>query len=197
MQRSTDFGTSCVRPLHVHAMRCDCRSRTPQLLLVIDCARIIDCIGIDPVQVAMGIPLHKIPDIRSFYGKTDRYGDDAIDFMADDYAPIRNHVIAARITAENPDEVSIHESISRAGSSDASVAYADLRVRCLCRCQRLRRLLGQAWRRLHGRGSGSIEGMSNSMSTALPRRSSRTKTRRLVDVVACAERWACAKQMRR
>lgn len=55
-------------------------------------------------QVAMGIPLHEIPDIRGFYGKADRYGHDAIDFMTEDYAPIRNHVIAARITAENPDE---------------------------------------------------------------------------------------------
>lgn len=55
-------------------------------------------------QVAMGIPLHEIPDIRGFYGKPDRYGHDGIDFMSDDYAPIRNHIIAARITAENPDE---------------------------------------------------------------------------------------------
>lgn len=54
----------------------------------------------------MGIPLHEIPDIRAFYGKSDRYGHDAIDFMNDDYAPIRNHIIAARITAENPDEAS-------------------------------------------------------------------------------------------
>lgn len=56
-------------------------------------------------QVAMGIPLHEIPDIRNFYGKADRYGHDGIDFMTDDYAPIRNHIIAARVTAENPDEV--------------------------------------------------------------------------------------------
>ncbi|CAM9423058.1 unnamed protein product [Ascophyllum nodosum] len=56
------------------------------------------------LQVAMGIPLHEIPDIRGFYGKVDRYGHDPIDFMTEDYAPIRNHVIAARITAENPDE---------------------------------------------------------------------------------------------
>lgn len=55
-------------------------------------------------QVAMGIPLNEIPDIRDFYGKTDRYGHDSIDFMQEDYAPIRNHIIAARITAENPDE---------------------------------------------------------------------------------------------
>lgn len=52
----------------------------------------------------MGIPLNEIPDIRAFYGKPDRYGHDAIDFMTEDYAPIRNHIIAARVTAENPDE---------------------------------------------------------------------------------------------
>ncbi len=52
----------------------------------------------------MGIPLNEIPDIRAFYGRPDRYGHDAIDFMAEDYAPIRNHIIAARVTAENPDE---------------------------------------------------------------------------------------------
>ncbi|CAM9940346.1 unnamed protein product [Pylaiella littoralis] len=56
------------------------------------------------LQVAMGIPLNEIPDIRAFYGKADRYGHDAIDFMTEDYAPIRTHIIAARITAENPDE---------------------------------------------------------------------------------------------
>lgn len=53
----------------------------------------------------MGIPLNEIPDVRAFYGKADRYGHDAIDFMTEDYAPIRNHIIAARVTAENPDEV--------------------------------------------------------------------------------------------
>lgn len=55
------------------------------------------------LQVAMGIPLHRIPDVRQFYG-LERYGDSPIDFMTQDYAPLRNHVIAARITAENPDE---------------------------------------------------------------------------------------------
>ncbi|CAM9330367.1 unnamed protein product [Chrysoparadoxa australica] len=55
------------------------------------------------LQVAMGIPLNRIPDIRAFYG-LDRTGDSPINFLEDDYAPIRNHVIAARITAENPDE---------------------------------------------------------------------------------------------
>jgi acetyl-CoA carboxylase/biotin carboxylase 1 len=56
------------------------------------------------LQVAMGIPLYKIPQIRRLYGKEDMYGDDVIDFLEEDYKPINSHVIAARITAENPDE---------------------------------------------------------------------------------------------
>jgi acetyl-CoA carboxylase/biotin carboxylase 1 len=55
------------------------------------------------LQVAMGIPLYNIPDIRRFYGR-DMYGTDKIDFMNEWYKPIDSHVIAARITAENPDE---------------------------------------------------------------------------------------------
>lgn len=56
------------------------------------------------LQVAMGIPLNKIPQIRRFYGKEDIYGDDEIDFLEEDYKKIDTHIIAARITAENPDE---------------------------------------------------------------------------------------------
>lgn len=56
------------------------------------------------LQVAMGIPLYNIPQIRHFYGKDDIYGTDKIDFLEEDYKPIDSHVIAARITAENPDE---------------------------------------------------------------------------------------------
>ena len=56
------------------------------------------------LQVAMGIPLYNIPQIRRFYGKPDIYGTDKIDFMTEMYKPIDCHVIAARITAENPDE---------------------------------------------------------------------------------------------
>jgi len=56
------------------------------------------------LQIAMGIPLYMIPDIRRFYGRTEVYGKDKIDFMKENYPPIKTHVIAARITAENPDE---------------------------------------------------------------------------------------------
>jgi acetyl-CoA carboxylase/biotin carboxylase 1 len=56
------------------------------------------------LQVAMGIPLDNIPEIRRLYGRPDMYGTDDIDFMNEDYKTIDSHVIAARITAENPDE---------------------------------------------------------------------------------------------
>eukprot|EP00934_Nitzschia_sp_Nitz4_P007784 Nitzschia sp. Nitz4//scaffold73_size107353//70390//77204//NITZ4_004327-RA/size107353-processed-gene-0.30-mRNA-1//-1//CDS//3329557497//7774//frame0 len=56
------------------------------------------------LQVAMGIPLYNIPQIRALYGKDDIYGKDKIDFIEEEYKPIKSHVIAARITAENPDE---------------------------------------------------------------------------------------------
>lgn len=55
------------------------------------------------LQVAMGIPLHRMPDIRRFYGEA-ADGVAAIDFMVRRYTLPRRHVIAARITAENPDE---------------------------------------------------------------------------------------------
>eukprot|EP00957_Ditylum_brightwellii_P118226 9017208-Ditylum_brightwellii.AAC.1 len=52
----------------------------------------------------MGIPLANIPQVRALYGKEDIYGKDPIDFLEENYKPIDCHVIAARITAENPDE---------------------------------------------------------------------------------------------
>jgi len=55
------------------------------------------------LQVAMGIPLYNIPAIRMLYGK-DPEGTDPIDFLEERYLDINTHVIAARITAENPDE---------------------------------------------------------------------------------------------
>lgn len=56
------------------------------------------------LQVAMGIPLYNIPDIRRFYGREDIWGRSPIDFLQENYPEINTHVIAARITAENPDE---------------------------------------------------------------------------------------------
>ena len=59
------------------------------------------------LQVAMGIPLYNIPEIRLLYGK-DPKEHTPIDFMTEEYLPITKHVIAARITAENPDEGEKH-----------------------------------------------------------------------------------------
>ncbi len=56
------------------------------------------------LQVAMGIPLSNMPQIRRLYGKEDLYGNEPIDFLEEEYKEIDSHVIAARITAENPDE---------------------------------------------------------------------------------------------
>jgi len=60
------------------------------------------------LNVAMGVRLAHIPDIRRLYGKTpllssDPQTDTSIDFENTERLPPRGHVIAARITAENPD----------------------------------------------------------------------------------------------
>lgn len=53
----------------------------------------------------MGLPLYRIKDIRLLYGE-DPWGDSCIDFDNPNLKPKpRGHVIAARITSENPDEV--------------------------------------------------------------------------------------------
>ncbi len=54
------------------------------------------------LHVAMGIPLHRIPDVRRLYGQSP-FSDSAIDFKATEPLPPKGHVIATRITAENPD----------------------------------------------------------------------------------------------
>ena len=55
------------------------------------------------LQVAMGISLDRIPAIRELFGRNPT-GNDPIDFLAEEYVYPNKHVIAARITAENPDE---------------------------------------------------------------------------------------------
>lgn len=56
----------------------------------------------------MGIPLHRIKDIRLLYGETP-WGDTIINFETPECIPSpRGHVIAARITSENPDEVQLN-----------------------------------------------------------------------------------------
>jgi acetyl-CoA carboxylase / biotin carboxylase 1 len=53
--------------------------------------------------IAMGIPLHRIPDIRIFYGH-DPFGDSPIDLENDIPVPPVGHVIASRVTGENARE---------------------------------------------------------------------------------------------
>ncbi|KAF7687781.1 acetyl-CoA carboxylase-like isoform X1 [Silurus meridionalis] len=58
------------------------------------------------LQIAMGIPLHRIKDIRVLYGESP-WDDNRINFEDPECLPSpHGHVIAARITSENPDEVS-------------------------------------------------------------------------------------------
>lgn len=56
------------------------------------------------LQIGMGIPLYRIKDIRLLYGETP-WGSQLIDFDKPNNKPQPwGHVIAARITSENPDE---------------------------------------------------------------------------------------------
>eukprot|EP00931_Biecheleriopsis_adriatica_P068099 TRINITY_DN4212_c0_g1_i3.p1 TRINITY_DN4212_c0_g1~~TRINITY_DN4212_c0_g1_i3.p1 ORF type:complete len:2077 (+),score=502.62 TRINITY_DN4212_c0_g1_i3:244-6231(+) len=55
------------------------------------------------LQIGMGIPLNRVPDIRRFYGLNPDETS-KIDFIKDKYVYPTNHVIAARVTAENPDD---------------------------------------------------------------------------------------------
>lgn len=56
------------------------------------------------LQIAMGVPLHRIKDIRLLYGASS-WGDSPLEFDDPPSRPVpRGHVIAARITSENPDE---------------------------------------------------------------------------------------------
>lgn len=56
------------------------------------------------LQIVMGIPLHRIKDIRLLYGE-EPWGESLIDFDNPIHKPVpKGHVIAVRITSENPDE---------------------------------------------------------------------------------------------
>jgi len=54
------------------------------------------------LQVAMGIPLHRIGDVRKMYGRHPR-GRDTVDFEFTERVPYPHHCIAVRVTAENPE----------------------------------------------------------------------------------------------
>ncbi|XP_063000242.1 acetyl-CoA carboxylase 2 isoform X2 [Elgaria multicarinata webbii] len=56
------------------------------------------------LQIAMGVPLYRVKDIRALYAESP-WGDAPISFESPSNVPVpRGHVIAARITSENPDE---------------------------------------------------------------------------------------------
>jgi biotin carboxylase/biotin carboxyl carrier protein len=61
------------------------------------------CVPAVQLNVAMGIPLHAIPDIREFY-MLDPNDTTPIDFKTAPQRPPLCHTVAARITAENPDD---------------------------------------------------------------------------------------------
>jgi acetyl-CoA carboxylase / biotin carboxylase 1 len=54
------------------------------------------------LMVAMGLPLHRISDIRKMYGRNPS-GRDTIDFEFSERIPIKRHCLAVRVTAENPE----------------------------------------------------------------------------------------------
>ncbi|XP_074494152.1 acetyl-CoA carboxylase isoform X1 [Sebastes fasciatus] len=78
----------------------------PRLQVEHPCTEMIGDVNLPAaqLQIAMGIPLHRIKDIRLLYGETP-WDDNVINFENPEYTPSpRGHVIAARITSENPDE---------------------------------------------------------------------------------------------
>lgn len=78
----------------------------PRLQVEHPCTEMIGDVNLPAaqLQIAMGIPLYRIKEIRLLY-KKDPWGDSVIDFENPDCLPSpRGHVIAARITSENPDE---------------------------------------------------------------------------------------------
>ncbi|XP_059192405.1 acetyl-CoA carboxylase isoform X2 [Centropristis striata] len=78
----------------------------PRLQVEHPCTEMIGDVNLPAaqLQIAMGIPLHRIKDIRLLYGETP-WADNVINFGTPECMPCpRGHVIAARITSENPDE---------------------------------------------------------------------------------------------
>nr|XP_024218668.1 acetyl-CoA carboxylase 1 [Halyomorpha halys] len=78
----------------------------PRLQVEHPCTEMVSDVNLpaSQLQVAMGISLHNIKDIRVLYGESP-WGDTMIDFDQPRHKPQPwGHVIAARITSENPDE---------------------------------------------------------------------------------------------
>ncbi|XP_015754053.1 PREDICTED: acetyl-CoA carboxylase 1-like [Acropora digitifera] len=78
----------------------------PRLQVEHPCTEMVSDINLPAaqLQIAMGIPLYNIKDIRTMYG-VDPFGKEPIDFDNPQNSPKpKGHVIATRITSENPDE---------------------------------------------------------------------------------------------
>ncbi|XP_073241070.1 acetyl-CoA carboxylase-like isoform X1 [Porites lutea] len=78
----------------------------PRLQVEHPCTEMVSDINLPAaqLQVAMGIPLYCIKDVRTMYD-VDPSGTEPIDFDNPEIRPKpRGHVIATRITSENPDE---------------------------------------------------------------------------------------------
>ncbi|CAH1163265.1 unnamed protein product [Phaedon cochleariae] len=78
----------------------------PRLQVEHPCTEMVSDVNLPAaqLQIAMGLPLHYIKDIRLLYGESP-WGTSEIDFDQPRHKPQPwGHVIAARITSENPDE---------------------------------------------------------------------------------------------
>ncbi|KAJ8978777.1 hypothetical protein NQ317_015501 [Molorchus minor] len=78
----------------------------PRLQVEHPCTEMVSDVNLPAaqLQIAMGLPLHYIKDIRLLYGESP-WGMTEIDFDLPRHKPQPwGHVIAARITSENPDE---------------------------------------------------------------------------------------------
>lgn len=78
----------------------------PRLQVEHPCTEMVSDVNLPAaqLQIAMGLPLHHIKDIRLLYGENP-WGENMIDFDQPRHKPQPwGHVIAARITSENPDE---------------------------------------------------------------------------------------------
>ncbi|XP_044738438.1 acetyl-CoA carboxylase isoform X3 [Chrysoperla carnea] len=78
----------------------------PRLQVEHPCTEMVSDVNLPSaqLQIAMGLPLSRIKDIRLLYGESP-WGNSEIDFDQPRHKPQPwGHVIAARITSENPDE---------------------------------------------------------------------------------------------
>lgn len=78
----------------------------PRLQVEHPCTEMVSDVNLPAaqLQISMGLPLNCIKDIRLLYSES-AWGDSYIDFDAPRHKPHPwGHVIAARITSENPDE---------------------------------------------------------------------------------------------